>query len=37
LVGVLCRLDPSLPQSANVEIGGVNGNPESASIQDAEV
>ena len=26
------RLDPSLPQSANVEIGGVNGNPENAGI-----
>jgi hypothetical protein len=26
------RLDPTLPQSANVEIGGVNGNPEDAGI-----
>jgi len=26
------RMDPSLPQSANVEIGGVNGNPENAGI-----
>ena len=26
------RLDPSLPQTANVEIGGVNGNPENAGI-----
>ncbi len=26
------RLDPTLPQSANVEIGGVNGNPENAGI-----
>ena len=25
-------LDPTLPQSANVEIGGVNGNPENAGI-----
>ncbi len=26
------RLDPTLPQTANVEIGGVNGNPENAGI-----
>jgi hypothetical protein len=26
------RLNPSLPQTANVEIGGVNGNPENAGI-----
>ena len=26
------RLDATLPQSANVEIGGVNGNPENAGI-----
>jgi len=26
------RLDPTLPQSANVEIGGINGNPEDAGI-----
>jgi hypothetical protein len=26
------RLDPSLPQSANVEIGGVAGNPQNAGI-----
>jgi hypothetical protein len=26
------RLDPTLPQSANVEIGGVNGNPQNAGI-----
>jgi hypothetical protein len=26
------RLDPTLPQTANVEIGGVNGNPRSAGI-----
>jgi hypothetical protein len=26
------RLDPTLPQSANVEIGGVNGNPKNAGI-----
>lgn len=24
------RMDPSLPQTANVEIGGINGNPENA-------
>ncbi len=24
------RLDPTLPQTANVEIGGINGNPENA-------
>lgn len=28
----ISRLDPSLPQSANVEIGGVNGNPENTGI-----
>jgi hypothetical protein len=28
----ISRLDPSLPQSANVEIGGVNGNPENAGV-----
>lgn len=27
------RLDPSLPQSANIEIGGVNGNPENAGFK----
>jgi len=27
------RLDPTLPQTANVEIGGVNGNPENAGIK----
>jgi hypothetical protein len=26
------RLDPTLPQSGNVEIGGVNGNPQNAGI-----
>jgi hypothetical protein len=26
------RLDPALPQTGNVEIGGVNGNPENAGI-----
>jgi hypothetical protein len=26
------RLDPTLPQTANVEIGGVNGNPQNAGI-----
>lgn len=26
------RLDPTLPQTANVEIGGVNGNPKNAGI-----
>jgi hypothetical protein len=26
------RMDPTLPQSANVEIGGVNGNPQNAGI-----
>src|ERR1019366_49919 len=26
------RLDPTLPQSANVEIGGVNGNPQNTGI-----
>jgi hypothetical protein len=26
----VARLDPSLPQTANVEIGGVNGNPKGA-------
>ena len=28
----ISRLDPSLPQTANVEIGGVNGNPESTGV-----
>jgi hypothetical protein len=28
----ISRLDPALPQSANVEIGGVNGNPENAGV-----
>jgi len=27
------RLDPSLPQSANIEIGGVNGNPQNAGFK----
>jgi hypothetical protein len=27
------RLDPSLPQTANIEIGGVNGNPENAGFK----
>ncbi len=26
------RLDPTLPQSANIEVGGVGGNPENAGI-----
>jgi hypothetical protein len=28
----ISRLDPSLPQTANVEIGGVNGNPQNAGV-----
>ncbi|HEY4008729.1 MAG TPA: TonB-dependent receptor [Acidobacteriaceae bacterium] len=27
------RLDPSLPQSANIEVGGINGNPENAGFK----
>lgn len=29
----ISRLDPSLPQSRNVEIGGVNGNPKDTGVQ----
>jgi hypothetical protein len=28
----ISRLDPTLPQTGNVEIGGVNGNPQSAGV-----
>jgi hypothetical protein len=29
----IARLDPTLPQTANVEIGGINGNPNGAGYQ----
>jgi hypothetical protein len=31
----VARLDPTLPQSANVEIGGINGNPKGAGYSDS--
>jgi hypothetical protein len=31
----VARLDPTLPQTANVEIGGINGNPEGAGYSDS--
>jgi hypothetical protein len=31
----VARLDPTLPQTANVEIGGVNGNPKGAGYSDS--
>ncbi|HEX4155461.1 MAG TPA: TonB-dependent receptor [Acidobacteriaceae bacterium] len=31
----VARLDPTLPQTANVEIGGINGNPKGAGYSDS--